>query len=58
MSVTYFIISSCYKDMIKNVIDMLAMGDFYGVSEEVDIAKGKYKFPKTWKELKQLLKRM
>jgi hypothetical protein len=44
--------------MIKNVIDMLAMGDFYGISEEVDIAKGKYKFPKTWKELKQLLKRI
>lgn len=37
---------------------MLAMGDFYGVSEKVDIAKGKYKLPKTWKELKELLKRI
>ena len=44
--------------MIKNVIDMLAMGDFYGVSEEVDIAKGKYKHPSNWTELKLFIKRI
>ena len=40
--------------MIETIIDILRQGDFYNVSEEVDIAKGKYKIPKTIKEgLKQ-----
>lgn len=29
--------------MIQLILDMLAMDDFYGVSEEIDIAKGRYK---------------
>jgi hypothetical protein len=44
--------------MIKNVIDLLNLGDFYGVSEDIDIAKGKYKYPQTIKEGKLLLKRI
>jgi len=43
--------------MIKTVIDLLNLGEFYGENEDIDIAKGKYKYPATWKELKQLLKR-
>lgn len=29
--------------MIKNIIAMLQLDDFYGESELIDIAKGKYK---------------
>lgn len=36
--------------MIKQIIELLKTDDFYGVSEEVDIAKGKYKVPQTVKE--------
>ena len=36
--------------MIKNIIAMLKISDFYGVSENIDIAKGKYKIPKGFKE--------
>jgi len=39
--------------MIKSIIDLLAMREFYGVSREVDTAKGKYKIPYSWKEAKQ-----
>lgn len=44
-------------DMIKNIIDILNLHPYYGVSENIDIAKGKYKYPTTWKELKELFKR-
>lgn len=44
--------------MIKNIIDLLNLDDFYGISENVDIAKGKYHYPRTIKEAKQLLKRI
>lgn len=36
--------------MIKNILDMLKVDDFYGKSEYIDIAKGKYSIPKTPKE--------
>jgi hypothetical protein len=45
-------------DMIKTVIDLLNLEDFYGMSEDIDIAKGKYKYPQTIKEAKSLLKRI
>lgn len=32
--------------MIKNIIAMLKISEFYGASENIDIAKGKYKIPK------------
>lgn len=31
--------------MIKNILDMLKIDEFYGKSEFIDIAKGKYKIP-------------
>lgn len=44
--------------MIKNVIDLLNMSEFYGISKNVDFAKGSRKIPYTWKQLKELLKRL
>lgn len=35
--------------MIKNILDMLKIDDFYGKSEFIDIAKGKHEIPKTIK---------
>lgn len=43
--------------MIKSIIDLLAMDDFYGVSKNVDIAKGINKRPNSWKAVKELIKR-
>jgi hypothetical protein len=45
-------------DMIKTVIDLLNLDNFYGISEDIDIAKGKYKYPQTISEAKLLLKRI
>lgn len=36
--------------MINIILDMLAMNDFYGVSERIDIAKGKHKIPLTFSD--------
>ena len=36
--------------MLKNIIDLLKLSDYYGVDERIDIAKGKYEPPKTMKE--------
>jgi len=44
--------------MIKNVIDLLAMNEYYGISRVVDTAKGKYKIPYTWGEVRKQLKRI
>jgi hypothetical protein len=44
--------------MIKNIIDLLQVDEFYGVSKNVDTAKGLYQKPKSWKELKELAKRL
>ena len=44
--------------MIKSVIDLLNLYDFYSIAEDIDIAKGKYKYPETILEGKQLLKRI
>jgi hypothetical protein len=43
--------------MIKNIIDLLTLDDFYGISENIDFAKGINKKPYTWKDVKQLIKR-
>lgn len=43
--------------MIKTIIDLLQSDNFYGVSRNVDIAKGLYKKPSTLKEASELLKR-
>jgi hypothetical protein len=44
--------------MIRSLIDLLAMSDYYGVSKSVDIAKGKYKIPYNWNEGKKQIKRI
>jgi len=43
--------------MIKGIIELLNTGDHYGVSERIDIAKGKYQMPTTWKDLRKYIKR-
>jgi len=43
--------------MIKNIIDMLGTSKFHATSEVIEIAKGKYKIPKTFKEMvKQIVR--
>ena len=37
--------------MIKSIVDLLRMQDYYGVSEDIDTAKGKYQLPRTWKDV-------
>lgn len=43
--------------MIKTILELLAMDDWYGVSEEVDIAKGKYKACSNFADVKKTIKR-
>lgn len=43
--------------MIKNIIDLLQTHDFYGKSHRIDIAKGRYAIPYTWKDLGKNIKR-
>ena len=43
--------------MIKTIIDLLQTNQFYGVSENADIAKGKYAIPYTWSDLGKNIKR-
>jgi hypothetical protein len=44
--------------MIKNVIDLLALSNYYGQSKRIDTAKGIYELPTTWKSTWKLIKRM
>ncbi len=43
--------------MIKNIIDLLNTSDWYGQSENIDIAKGKYKAVRNWDDVKKQIKR-
>jgi hypothetical protein len=43
--------------MIKDVIDLLNTADYYGESEHIDIAKGKYALPYSWKDAWSKVKR-
>lgn len=43
--------------MISNIIDLLKLDEFYGVSENIEIAKGKYKLPMGWKDVWYKIKR-
>jgi hypothetical protein len=43
--------------MIKDIIELLNTNEYYGVSERVDIAKGKYQIPFTWKDTWKHIKR-
>lgn len=43
--------------MIKQIIALLGISNFYGISENIDIAKGKYEIKKGLKEsLKQKIR--
>jgi len=44
--------------MIKNILDLLNADHWYGVSENVEIAKGKYAGVKDLKQMKEQLKRL
>ena len=44
--------------MIKNIIDTLNSANHYGISERVEIAKGKYEMPITWKIGFEKIKRL
>jgi hypothetical protein len=44
--------------MIKNTIDLLVLGDYYGETELIDIAKGKWETPTTWKGFFKWIKRL
>ena len=44
--------------MITNIIDLLQQKNYYKVSEEVDIAKGKYEIPTSWSGVTNLFKRI
>jgi hypothetical protein len=43
--------------MIREIIELLKIDDYYNVSDTIDIAKGMYKVPKNKKEIKQHIKR-
>lgn len=43
--------------MIKDILDLLNANDWYGVSEDIDIAKGKYKAVKDMAGVRESLKR-
>ena len=44
--------------MVKNIVDLLQTSEFYGQSERIDIAKGRYELPTTWNDVLKLIKRL
>lgn len=44
--------------MIADLINLLNTEHFYGVSERVEIAKGKYEISTTWKDAFYKIKRL
>ncbi len=43
--------------MIKNIVDMLKLDNHFGISENVEIAKGKYKLESNLKKIYKQEKR-
>lgn len=43
--------------MIRDIIDLLNTSEFYGVSDNIEIAKGKYEIPTGWKDSFNKIKR-
>ena len=43
--------------MIQHIIQMLTIDNFYNVSENIEIAKGKNQIVTTWKQAKNKIKR-
>ena len=50
VNVTDRLKTNCYSNMIKGLIELLNTDNYYGISERVEIAKGKYQIPPTWKD--------
>ncbi len=44
--------------MMKGIIDLLQMSEYYGQSQTIDIAKGRYQLPTTWKDTFKWIKRI
>jgi len=44
--------------MLKHIIELLQLQDHYGVSENIEIAKGKNELPKSFKKTIPKLKRL
>ena len=44
--------------MIKNVIELLSFNEYYGISENIEIAKGKYEYITSWKRAWEKIKRL
>jgi hypothetical protein len=42
---------------MKEIIELLNMNEYYGVSENIEIAKGRYQIPYTWKDAWKNIKR-
>lgn len=45
-------------NMIKDIIDLLNFSDYYGINKRIDIAKGYYQIPPSFKKGKKQLKRV
>ena len=43
---------------MKEILNLLVVKEYYGVSKDMDIAKGLYQLPYTWGELGRKLKRI
>jgi len=43
--------------MISQLLNILATNEFYGISENIEIAKGKYEVVHTWKDVWYKIKR-
>jgi hypothetical protein len=43
--------------MIKNILDLLVLDEYKNVSENIEIAKGKYALPTSWKDAWYKIKR-
>ena len=43
--------------MIKNILDLLVLDEYKNVSENIEIAKGKYQVSFTWKDVWYKIKR-
>jgi len=43
--------------MIKQIIDILQVDNFYGQSEVIETAKGAYLYPTTFKQFVKVIKR-
>jgi hypothetical protein len=42
---------------MKEIIELLNTNEYYGVSENIEIAKGRYQIPYTWKDAWKNIKR-